>query len=173
MRDIARDAGVSLTLLDHHFGNKAMLLAAVVGSHRDACLKRIAPLRASLMALAGTLTTRRLVSEWVDYEFALSDTRQGRHDLNLVLRLGADLEVDPILRNDINCSERVVLDALRTLDPQLGDRQARQAWRFASAALYASVLGIDDFCSPGEDAETVAYRDETKAFLCDGLSQRA
>ncbi len=173
LRDIARDAGVSLTLLDHHFGSKAMLLAAVVGSHRDACLKRIAPLRASLMGLAGTLTTRRLVSEWVDYEFALSDTRQGRHDLHLVLRLAADLEIDPNLRDDINCSERVVLDALRTLEPRLGDRQVRQAWRFASAALYASVLGIDDFCSSGEDAETVAYRDETKAFLCDGLNQRA
>jgi AcrR family transcriptional regulator len=173
LRDIARDAGVSLTLLDHHYGNKAMLLEAVVGSHRDACLKKIAPLRASLMAVDGSLTTRRLVSEWVDYEFALSDTRQGRHDLHLMLRLAADVEVDPVLRSDINCSERVVVDALRTLKPRLDDRQVRQAWLFASSALYASVLGVDDFCGSGEEPETGAYRADTKAFLCDGLGQPA
>jgi AcrR family transcriptional regulator len=172
LRDIAKDAGVSLTLLDHHYGTKAMLLEAVVSSHRDACLKKIAPLRASLMALDGTLTLRRLVGEWVDYEFALSDTRQGRHDLHLMLRLAADVEVDSALRNDINCSERVVLDALRTLRPQLEDRQLRQAWVFASAALYASVLGIDDFHESGEELEIESYRADTKAFLCDGLDQR-
>jgi hypothetical protein len=149
-----------------------MLLEAVVGSHRDACLKKIAPLRASLMAFDGSLTTQRLVSEWVDYEFALSDSRQGRHALHLTLRLAADVEVDAALRNDINCSERVVLDALHALKPRLGERRIRQAWLFASSALYAAVLSVDDFCSSGEHLETAAYRADIKAFLCDGLGQQ-
>jgi len=150
-----------------------MLLAAVVGSHRDACLKKIAPLRTSLMAPDGALTLRRLVDEWVDYEFALSDTRQGRHDLHLMLRLAADIEVEQALRDDINCSERVVVDALRSLEPRLDHRQVRQAWLLASSALYASVLKVDDFCEPGGPLQASAYRADTKAFLCRGLGQSA
>ena len=34
LRDIARDAGVSLTLLNHHFGSKFQLLAAVIENRR-------------------------------------------------------------------------------------------------------------------------------------------
>jgi AcrR family transcriptional regulator len=173
LRDIAKDACVSLTLLDHHFGSKAMLLEAVVRSHSDSCMKKIAPLRASLMAVNGSLTTERLVTEWVDYEFALSDTRQGRHDLHLVLRLAADLEVDPALRDDINCSERVVVDALRMLGPQLTERQIKSAWTLASSALYAAVLRIDELCLPGDALDTVDFRTETKGFLIDGLGRFA
>ena len=171
LRDIAKDAGVSLTLLDHHFGSKAMLLEAVVSSHSDSCLKKIAPLRASLMALDEALTTERLVDEWVDYEFALSDTRQGRHDLHLVLRLAADPAVDLALRDGINCSERVIVDALRLLKPQLNERQVRSAWTLASSALYAAVLGIDETCLLGHAFDAIDNRIETKAFLACGLDR--
>jgi AcrR family transcriptional regulator len=34
LRDIARDAQVSLTLLNHHFGSKFQLLSAVIDTHR-------------------------------------------------------------------------------------------------------------------------------------------
>ena len=173
LRDIAKDAGVSLTLLDHHFGNKAMLLEAVVSSHHDSCLKRIAPLRASLMAADGTLTTERLVDEWVDYEFALSDTRQGRHDLHLVLRLAADPEVDLTLRNGINCSERVILESLRRIKPNLSERQVKFAWTLASSALYAAVLGVDETCTFGHALDLIDYLTETKAFLACGLDRFA
>jgi AcrR family transcriptional regulator len=173
LRDIAKDAGVSLTLLDHHFGSKAMLLEAVVRSHSDSCTKKIAPLRASLMAIDGSLTIQRLVEEWVDYEFSLSDTRQGRHDLHLVLRLGADVEVDPALRDDINCSKRVVVDALRFLDPRWTDRQAKSAWTLASSALYAAVLRLDELCMPGNAVDMADFLAETKGFLMDGLGRFA
>src|SRR3954449_1573026 len=33
LRDIARDAGVSLTLLNHHFGSKQQLFEAVADTH--------------------------------------------------------------------------------------------------------------------------------------------
>jgi AcrR family transcriptional regulator len=173
LRDIAKDAGVSLTLLDHHFGSKAMLLEAVVRSHSDSCTKKIAPLRASLMAVDGSLTTQRLIDEWVEYEFALSDTRQGRHDLHLVLRLGVDLEVDPALRDDINCSKRVIVDALRLLEPRLTERQVKSAWTLASSALYAAVLRIDELCLPGDRLDMADFRTETKGFLVAGLGRFA
>ncbi len=169
LRDIAKDAGVSLTLLDHHFGAKASLLAAVVDAHRNACERKIAPLRASLMALDGSLTSQRLISEWVDYEFELSATRQGRHGLNMVLRLAADLEVDPEVRKNINCSERVVMTALQRLQPMLDEHQARRTWCLASAALYAAVLNLDDSRIAGDDSELL-YRAETKSFLATGIN---
>jgi AcrR family transcriptional regulator len=173
LRDIAKDAGVSLTLLDHHFGNKAMLLEAVISLHIDSCLKKIAPLRASLMAANGSLTTQRLVDEWVDYEFDLSDSRQGRHDLHLVLRLAADVEVDPLLRDGINCSEGVIAEALRRLEPRLSERQVKFAWMLASSALYASVLGVEETGGPGCAADAFDYRGETKALLVGGLERFA
>jgi hypothetical protein len=145
----------------------------VVRSHGDACLKKIAPLRTSLMAVDGSLTTLRLVDEWVDYEFALSDTRQGRHDLHLVLRLAADLEVDPALRADINCSERVVVDALRSLEPQLSASQVACAWTLASSALYAAVLKIDELSLASDAFDMADFRIETKGFLVAGLGRFA
>ena len=169
LRDIAKDAGVSLTLLDHHFGAKTSLLRAVVDSHRNACELKIAPLRASLTALDGSLTAQRLVSEWVDYEYALSATRQGRHDLSMVLRLEADLQVDPDLRKDINCSRRVIVNALRRLQPALDEQQAGHTWRLASAALYAAVLNAEEFQLAGAESEAL-HRADTKSFLVDGMT---
>src|ERR1700712_2475040 len=46
LRDIARDAGVSLTLLNHHFGSKFQLLSAVIDSHREMLDERASALLA-------------------------------------------------------------------------------------------------------------------------------
>src|SRR3954469_1064903 len=70
LREIARDAGCALTLLDHHFGTKARLLHAVIEGHHENCRRRMAPLRAANEAPAA-LSLPHFVARWVDYEFDL------------------------------------------------------------------------------------------------------
>ncbi len=169
LRDIARDAGVSLTLLDHYFGTKAMLLEAVVGAHREVCQKRIAPLRTSLSRMDIDLSLDRLVHEWADYEFDLSVTRQGRHNLNLTIRLSSDSEVDPVLRAKINCSEQVFVDAFGLLRPELDAPSVNGAWKLASAAMYDAVLNVDELYGSSSCVGAVGFRRETKRFVTSGL----
>jgi AcrR family transcriptional regulator len=173
LRDIAKDAGVSLTLLDHHFGSKAMLLEAVVNAHRAGSLKQIASLKLSLMSLDGALTVGRLVDEWVDYEFELSNSRHGRHNLHLMLKLTADSDMDPLLREGLNCSEGVFCAAFGHLRPDLDQDSIRGAWVLASSALYAAVLNADELFLQVDTSRGPNFREETKAFLQTGLTQYA
>src|SRR6201992_32017 len=50
LRDIARDAQVSLTLLNHHFGSKYQLLSAVIDAHRAMLDERTKALQAVVSA---------------------------------------------------------------------------------------------------------------------------
>ena len=171
LREIARDAGVSLTLVDHYFGTKAMLLEAVVGAHRERCQQMIAPLKASLSRATGDLNLERLVGEWADYEFALSETRQGRHNLNLNVRLSSDSEIDSALRATMNCSEQVFVDAFGRLRPDLDTIGLGGAWILASATMYDAVLNIETLYGSASSAGGERFRDETKRYVTNGLSK--
>ena len=150
-----------------------MLLEAVVRAYRADCAKQISSLKVSLMAMDGTLTVQRLVDEWVDYEFELSNTRQGRHNLHLMLKLAADSEIDPLLRETLNCSEPVFSAAYGRLRPELDADSIHGAWVLASAALYAAVLNADELFHDVDTGHGPNYREETKAFLEAGLSRYA
>jgi len=77
LRDIARDAGCSLTLLDHHFGGKGQLLDAVLQLQHQNCEKRLDGLRAFVDSPAG-FGLEEFVERWANYEFDLYTTPQGR-----------------------------------------------------------------------------------------------
>ena len=168
LRDIARDAGCSLTLLDHHFGGKGLLLEAVVRGQHEHCHVRLAGLKA-LLAPASTFVFEDFLTLWANYEFDLYATREGRQYLALMLRLSRDGEIDVELRRSLNCSESLVVQAFTRARPSLTDEVLRGGWFVASAALYAAVTCADDLDDPGRSGTTAAARTRTIAFLVDGL----
>ena len=56
VRDIALSAGVSTTLLSHHFGTKAGLLDAILGMHADRFKARARSMRRASSPGASTTT---------------------------------------------------------------------------------------------------------------------
>ena len=167
LRDIARDAGCSLTLLDHHFGSKAMLLEAVIKGQHEHCQLRLASLKALLApAAASAFAFEDFVAQWANYEFDLYATREGRQYLTLMLKLAGDSEVDVELRRNINCSESLVVQAFARAHPSLDEPALRGAWFIASGALYAAVTSADEM---GGHGTSVAPRARVIAFLVDGL----
>ena len=169
LRDIAKDAGCSLTLLDHYFGGKGTLLDAVIKEQHENCHKRLVGLKA-LLTPATTFDFEHFLAVWVNYEFDLYATRQGRQYLKLMLRLSADDEVDAQLRRHLNCSEALVLDAFARALPSLDEPALRGGWRMASGALYAAVTCTDDAHDPCEAGSTTATRTGVIAFLVEGLN---
>jgi len=167
LRDIAKAADCSLTLLDHHFGNKAELLKAVIRAQHDNCQKQLAPLRA--LSMRPGFTIEEFVSAWAHYEFDLHDTRSGRQYLALMLRLQADGEVDESRRATLNCSEPVVMQGFARTWTELDEAARIGLWRMASAALYAAVTSVDDVRALGETDSPMAVRGRAIEFLLHGL----
>lgn len=168
LRDIAKDAGCSLTLLDHYFGGKGMLLEAVIKGQHENCHKRIVGLKA-LLTRTSTFDFDEFLAVWANYEFDLYATREGRQYLKLMLRLSADDEVDAELRRHLNCSEALVLEAFAREMPSLDEHTLRGGWHIASGALYAAITSADDAHHPGEPGSTNSLRHRAIAFLVDGL----
>ena len=168
LRDIARDAGCSLTLLDHHFGGKGLLLEAVVKGQHENCHLRLAGLKA-LLAPASGFVFEDFMALWANYEFDLYATREGRQYLALMLRLSRDGEIDGELRRNLNCSESLVVQAFTRARPSLGEDVLRGGWFVASAALYAAVTSAEEFDDPGASGTPADARTRTIALLVDGL----
>jgi len=168
LRDIARDAGCSLTLLDHHFGGKSQLLDAVLQAQHHSCAKRLAGLRASVEA-ASTLDLDDFVARWANYEFDLYTTPQGRLYLQLMMRLSMEAEVESQRRRDLDCAQVLVVEAFGRARPGL-DAQALQAgWSLASAALYTAIVHADEGTPPEGVTASTPERRRTIAFLVEGL----
>ncbi len=168
LRDIAKEAGVSLTLLDHHFGSKGQLLEAVIKGQHENCQLRLARLKASL-APASAFRLEDFVALWANYEFDLYATREGRQYLALMLKLSGDSEVDGELRRNLNCSKALVVEAFARARPGLDEDALCGAWNVASGALYAAVTSADEMRDLSETASTTVARKRTIAFLVEGL----
>ena len=168
LRDIAKEAGCSLTLLDHHFGSKAMLLDAVIKGQHAHCQIRLARLKA-LLAPASTFQFEAFVALWANYEFDLYATREGRQYLALMLKLSGDSEVDAELRRNLNCSESLVVQAFGRAHPSIDDDALRGAWFVASGALYAAVTSIDELGDLNRPDTVILVRARAIAFMVGGL----
>jgi AcrR family transcriptional regulator len=167
LRSIASSAGCSLTLLDHHFGNKQELLAAVVKAQHDSCQKRLATLKTLLSR--PTFELEQFISAWANYEFDLFATRSGRQYLTLMLRLQADREVDDPVRRTLNCAEPTIVQGFLRAWPSLDEASRIAVWRMASSALYAAVTMVDEGGQDEPPASAQAMRERAIAFLLDGL----
>jgi AcrR family transcriptional regulator len=168
LRDIARDAGCSLTLLDHHFGGKSQLLDAVLQLQHQNCEKRLDGLRAFVDSPSG-FGLEDFVERWANYEFDLYTTPQGRLYLQLMMRLSMEAEVEEQRRRDLDCAQVLVIKAFQRARPALVDDARDAGWFLASAALYAAIVRADEG-TPLEGVTTpTPERRHTIAFLVEGL----
>lgn len=169
LRDIAAEAGVSLTLLDHHFGTKARLLEAVVEAHHVVCRRGLEPMRTLLAAPLPGLRLDTLVSAWIAYEFALYDTPATAYYLRLLMRLHVDPDVDVATRARLHCARPLVLQGLHRIRPGASQGRLQAAWLLASSAVHAAILHAreldeDDLAAPDDDAARA-----TDCFVFAGL----
>lgn len=135
------------------------------------CLDRIAPLKASLLGRPAELSIVRLVTEWTDYEFELYSTRQGRHDLELTLRLTGDIDVDPQLKTGLNCSETIFIDALSSVKPELDALDLKVAWTLSSSCVYAAIGTSEALHETMNGRGWKAFRESAKSYVVRGLSE--
>jgi len=167
LRDIAREAGCSLTLLDHHFGGKSQLLDAVLQQQHQSCERRLQGLRTSVHETPD-LELDDFVARWVNYEFDLYTTPQGRLYLQLMMRLSMEAEVESQRRRDLDCAQVLVMEAFGRARPALDEPALQAGWYLASAALYAAIVRADAPAQAEGDAPTLERR-RTIGFLAEGL----
>jgi len=143
LRDIAREAGVSLTLLNHHFGSKHQLMAAVIACHRARLDEWIRALEALRSAPAGTSSVRELVHTAIRIGFEMASDDNGQEFLQLIARVTDDpseLSVQDV-RESLDDAARVFMDALQQFYPGATRHAAASAYLCASGALSRFLAG--------------------------------
>ncbi len=167
LRQVAKAAGCSLTLLVHHFGNKIGLVRAVANQQQQSNERRLGPLRAQLSA--DDLTFEQLASAWTHYEFEQLSTREGRLYLDVMLRLQSDPKVDEDIRQILNSSEAVVTRGLERARPSLDEAARKGLWLMASGGLYAVLTNLDEIEDTATAEDVAALKERTVAYLVSGL----
>jgi AcrR family transcriptional regulator len=142
LRDIARDAGVSLTLLNHHFGSKFQLLSAVIEAHRKVLDDRSSTMRA-LMASPSGYTVRDMVVAWVRLGFETAAQTDGEVFLRLVSRVIDDPEEEAVqvVREKLDDGASIFIDALLGCHPQASRYAAACAYMWFNASLLKFLIG--------------------------------
>jgi AcrR family transcriptional regulator len=130
LRDIARDAQVSLTLLNHHFGSKLDLLRAVIQAHRWVLDEPVAAGREMVHPGAPPPSMEALIGAWLDVIQRAALDRDGRYFLRLLARMVDDpqAEASALVRDSIEEYAQVVMDAVCTAYPGTSRRQAALAY---------------------------------------------
>ena len=166
LREVAASAGVSLSLLSHHFGSKPGLLDAVVDSLHAASSAHLAELRMSIDQAADA---QALVKAWIRYARDVFGHRAGMPYLRLLLRLQSDPEVASEVRFALDKSEPVLKRRLEQLFPLAPSHAVDLAWTAAAGALYAVLVDSDPL------GTAVVSRTSQEAllerYLASGLSE--
>ena len=143
LRDIARDAEVSLTLLNHHFGSKFQLLSAVIDSHRAMLDERSSALLVLTAAGPGRFTVRDVVRVWIRIGFETAARTNGEMFLRLMARVIDDPseEAAQVVREKLDDAALVFIDALQLLYPGATRYAAASAYIYVSASLLKFLVG--------------------------------
>ena len=175
LRDIARDAEVSLTLLNHHFGSKFQLLAAVIDAHRPMLDERASALLALMASRPGKFTVQDLVQVWIRIGFEAAANADGEHFLRLMARLIDDPaeEAAQVVRDKLDDAALVFIDALQQCYPDATRYAATSAYIYVSASLLKFLVGskrLFRLAQAGAPADT-ATEDEARLtrFLVAGI----
>ena len=166
LRNIARDAGTSLSLIVHHYTRNAGLVDAAVASlhHRSA-----EPARALKQRLARTPDPNfgQVIGAWLEYADAVFGGRTGAAYLRLLFRLRSDADVDAETRATLDDSWPVIRQAISDATAIRDDEAIDAALDLASTALYAGLLDVATCPDP---AQAQARRATLLQFLAGGLS---
>jgi len=143
LRDIARDAGVSLTLLNHHFGSKLQLLGAVIEAHRAVLDDRATRLLEVMQRGPGNYSLDDLVQVWIRLGFDTAARPDGEMFLRLVARVIDDPseEAVQVVREKLDDAALVFIDALQQVFPHASRYAAASAYIFVSAAMLKFLVG--------------------------------
>ena len=174
LRDIARDAGVSLTLLDHHFGCKSALLSAVVVTHATLLQDRAAALRRLRTAGVGGFTARDLVRAWIGVGFEVAQLPEGLRFLRLLARVFDVSSEDGVAREEDQRDgvTQGFIDALVDCYPGASYHAAASAWLCVNAALSALLTNdgrIERMGEVGQARPRAADQAWLERFLVAGI----
>lgn len=130
LRDIARDAQVSLTLLNHHFGSKLDLLRAVIRAHRAILDDPVALARAMVHPGGPPPRMEALIGAWLDVVQQAASERDGRYFLRLLSRMVDDpqAEASALVRDSVEDAAQVFMDAVCAAYPGASRRNAALAY---------------------------------------------
>ena len=170
LRDIASDAEVSLTLVDHHFGSKEQLLEAVVANHHELCKQRMVGLRTALMIDGHAASLAQLARTWTCHEFELLRGEGGTDYLRLLMKLMNDDHVALGLRQTLDCSEPVVLHGLTLAMPTATREERGRAFRLARGAMHAALIECSTALESGGTEELAAEVASVADFVYAGLA---
>lgn len=142
LRYIARDAGVSLTLLNHYFGRKVEILSAVIEAHRALLEERSETLKRLTVAGAGSFAASDLVHEWVRIGVRVAAEPDGELFLRLLARVLDDPAEEEVAGRD-RLDEAAVLfmDALHLCYPQASRHAIASAYLWVSTSLQNFLAG--------------------------------
>ncbi len=138
LRDIAKRAGVSLTLISHHFGNKPSLLGATTDAVLKAGTAPLSRLRAELWNPPSS--SSEVVAAWMRYLQAAFGTPSKLPHLRLIHRLRGDPDVEEIARGSLDAAEPILRDALCRLYPSAPRTSVDLVLQSARAALIVAML---------------------------------
>lgn len=169
LRDIAADADVSLTLVDHHFGSKEQLLEAVVAHHHEICRQRMAGFRTLLLVDGHAASLAQLASVWTRHEFELLQGEGGADYLRLLVKLMNDEHIGLGLRETLDCSEPVVLHGLTLAAPNATPTERGRAFRLARAAMHAALIECSVARESGAVDDSAVEVDVCANFVYAGL----
>jgi len=175
LRDIARDAEVSLTLLNHHFGSKFQLLSAVIDSHRAMLDERATALLVATAAGPGRFTVRDLVQIWIRIGFDTAAEASGEQFLRLMARVIDDPseEAAQVVREKLDDAALVFIDALQQCYPKASRYAAASAYIYVSASLLKFLVGskrLFRLAQAGAPADPVAEdQQRLSRFLVAGI----
>jgi AcrR family transcriptional regulator len=143
LREVAREAGTSLTLLAHHFGNKDQLLRAVVDTHRDLLDDRADAIDRLIAGGPGSFTPTDLVQAWVRAAFAIAAEPDGETYLRLLARLLDDPGEERVqaVRAPLDEAALRFITALQQCYPGASRHAAASACMFVSAAILQFLVG--------------------------------
>jgi AcrR family transcriptional regulator len=170
LRDIAADAEVSLTLVDHHFGSKEQLLEAVVARHHEQCKQRMVGFRNALLIDGHAATVAQLSRAWTRHEFELLQGEGGTDYLRLLIKLMNDEQVALGLRQTLDCSEAVVLHALTLAVPDATRDERGRAFRLARGAMHAALAECGAALDAGSPENLNVDIDSAADFVHAGLA---
>ena len=146
VRDIALSAGVSTTLLSHHFGTKAGLLDAILGMHADRFKARARSMRTAYTSQAGHPTLGRLLEAWLAAELADAATPDGALFRRTIwqVRQDPDSEAARLARTHGAAIEDEFRSGVLACEPTATPRFADSLWAFVEGALAGHLLNRRD-----------------------------
>ena len=137
LREIARKAGVSLTLIHHHYGNKPSL----VWASTDSTLKAgSAPLSRLKHDLTGARSAAELVKAWTRYLIDAFGTDSKLPHLRLLQRLRGDPDTDADIQQTLDAAGPLLRACLHRLYPRASEDAVDVVLQSSRAALVTVML---------------------------------